>query len=126
MPYLEYLFCEHCGNYAKLDLDPAATIEAYRKEGREQITIIQPTLIWDYLMYSCGICGNTYKYTYRDVEKRVRTYFSSLSLEFKDYFDKVIEESAENPEDAPRQQETSTERSSSAESRVRDLYTAKK
>ena len=90
MPYLEYLFCENCGDYAKLDIDPSATIEAYRAEGRENVSIIQPTLIWDYLIYSCGICGNTYKYTYRDVEYKVRIYFSSISQELKDYFDVVI------------------------------------
>lgn len=89
MPYLEYLFCENCGNYAKLDLDPASTIEAYNKEGRENSALNQATILWDFLIYSCVICGKQYKYTYRDVEKRVREYFSTLSLEYKDYFDKV-------------------------------------
>jgi Fe-S oxidoreductase len=129
MPYLEYLFCEHCGNYAKLDIDPGATIEAYREEGRKKIAIVQPTLIWDYLVYSCGICGNTYKYTYRDVEGRVREYFSSLSEEFKEYFDNVVAVSEQKESGLPAQpvqpQERFAERRSRIAERVRDLYTAK-
>ncbi len=120
MPYLEYLFCEHCGNYARLDIDSGATIDAYRAEGRKNVSILQPTLIWDYLIYSCGICERKYKYTYRDVEHNVREYFSSMSQEFKDYFDKVVAggnaESTEPPSRAVP----------SAEERVRGLYTSKK
>ena len=123
MPYLEYLFCEHCGDYARLDIDPGATIDAYRSEGRKSVSILQPTLIWDYLIYSCGICERKYKYTYRDVEHKVREYFSSMSQEFKDYFDKVIDkntggnaESTEPPSGAVL----------SAEERIRELYTSKK
>ncbi len=129
MPYLEYLFCERCGDYAKLDIDPSSTIEAYRQEGREKVAIIQPTLIWDYLMYSCGICGNTYKYTYRDVERKVREYFSSFSEEFKEYFDNVVETAGEKEEGLPTQpsrpQERFAERRSRIAERVRDLYTDK-
>ncbi len=129
MPYLEYLFCEHCGKYARLDIDSAATLEAYREEGRKQVAIVQPTLIWDYLIYSCGICGNKYRYTYRDVELKVREYFSSFSTEFKEYLDAVI------PNDEDRKDELSTppeqpqagaaERRVKVEERVRDIYTAK-
>jgi len=129
MPYLEYLFCEHCGNYAKLDIDPTATIEAYREGGRKNVAILQPTLIWDYLIYSCGICGRTYKYTYRDVEQRVREYFSSVSEEFKEYFDHVVEKAEDTrdelPTEPPQAQEKLAEKRSLVAERVRGLYTAK-
>jgi len=130
MPYLEYLFCERCGDYAKLDIDPEATIEAYRKEGRENVAIVQPTLLWDYLIYSCGICGNKYKYTYRTVERRVREYFSSLSQEFKDYFDEVITRNGEGEIEAPLPEQKPVvnldDNYKKVAGRVRELYTAKK
>ncbi len=128
MPYLEYVFCERCGDHAKLDIDPAATISAYRQEGRTQVALVQQTLIWDYLMYSCGICGNTYKYTYRDVERKVREYFSSFSEEFKEYFDAVAK-GAENKMGemaSPAAQERLVQRPSGVAERVKDRYTAKK
>jgi len=129
MPYLEYLFCEHCGNYARLDIDSAATIEAYRKDGREQVAIVQPTLVWDYLIYSCGICKNEYRYTYRDVESKVREYFSSMSEEFKEYFDTTIQAAEEREDKLPPQpkqpQERFAERRSKIADRVTTLYTAK-
>ena len=130
MPYLEYVFCERCGNHANLDIDPTATIAAYRQDGRGQVALVQQTLIWDYLMYSCGICGNTYKYTYRDIERKVRTYFSSLSEEFKEYFDAAVKEAGERVDESPsfpmQPQERPAERSSRVADRVRDKYTAKK
>lgn len=116
MPYLEYLFCEHCGNHAKLDLDPGATVTAYRKDGRSNVALLQPTMIWDYLIYSCGICKSQFKYNYRDVERRVREYFSSLSNEFKEYFDEVVEQSENLSKTSPHPK---------VEERVRNLYTAK-
>ena len=129
MPYLEYLFCEHCGNYARLDIDPTATIKAYREDGRKSVAIIQPTLIWDYLIYSCGICGNEYRYTYRDVEFKVREYFSSLSDEFKEYFDTVIQNGTNKevePTPRPRQvPEVFANERDKVSQRVRDRYTAK-
>ncbi len=114
MPYLEYLFCEKCGNYARLDINPNATINAYNAEGRTSSFINQATLVWDYLIYTCGICDADYKYTYRDVERRVREYFSSFSEEFKEYFDKIVESSGEDSDPS----ETSK--------RIQDLYTTRK
>ena len=130
MPYLEYLFCEHCGDYAKLDIDMAATINAYREDGREKVAIVQPTLIWDYMVYSCGICGKKHKYTYRDVERRVREYFSSFSQEFKEYFDGVVA-NAEGEDAAPLPPEERPVARRDAyyqqvAGRVRERYTAKK
>jgi len=132
MPYMEYLFCDRCGDYARLNIDPDATIRAYREEGREKVAIIQPTMIWDYLVYSCEICGNKYEYTYRDVEEKVRKYFSSLSLEYKEYFDEVIDraEGRETEILPPIRSAQSTEqvedKAAKVRSRVKDLYTAKK
>ena len=114
MPYLEYLFCEKCGDYARLDINPNATIDAYNKEGRKSSFINQATLVWDYLIYTCGVCGTDYKYTYRDVEMRVRKYFSSFSEEFKTYLDKVIEK---------KEAEISLRQPSQ---RVQDLYATRK
>jgi hypothetical protein len=129
MPYIEYLFCEHCGDYAGLDIDPEATIVAYREEGRKKVAIIQPTLIWDYLVYSCGICGNKYRYTYKDVESRVREYFSAMSEEFKEYFDSAItahEARGKNlPTGSEQIQQKIPERRSQIAERIKDRYTAK-
>lgn len=96
MPYLEFLFCEQCGNHANLDLDPTATLDAYGRERRQQTFINPVTLIWDYLIYTCTICGRRYKYTYQDVERRVREYFSSFSEEYKDHFEKMIAQAEES------------------------------
>jgi transcription elongation factor Elf1 len=98
MPYLEYLFCEKCGNAARLDISPSATIDAYNVEGRKSSFINQATIVWDYLIYTCGICGKNYKYTFQDVERRVREYLSSLSEGFKEYIDEVIEEQNTQPQ----------------------------
>jgi len=97
MPYLEFLFCEHCGNHANLDLDPAATLDAYSHERRKKVFINPATIIWDYLIYTCTICGRKYQYTYQDVERHVREYFCSLSEEFKEYFDGVGNQSDGSP-----------------------------
>jgi len=129
---MEYLFCERCGDYARLGIDADATIQAYREEGREKIAIVQQTMIWDYLVYHCEICGNKYQYTYRDVEQRVREYFFSLSEEYKEYFDEIIEK-AEGREVAMlppvrtgRSKEQGEDKAAKVRSRVKDLYTAKK
>ena len=90
MPYLEYLFCEHCGPGAQLDIDFVETIQAYNGDGRLDTSINQSTFVWDYLIYSCGICGKRHLYTYKDVERRVREYLSSISKEHKEYFDARI------------------------------------
>lgn len=131
MPYLEYVFCERCGDYARLDIDPSATIEAYREEGRQNAAITQQTLVWDYLVYSCGICGNKYRYTFRDIEEKVRNYFSSLSQEYKEYFDEVIEKAEGREVDvlppvvSATPKEQVEDRTAKVKNRVRDLYTAK-
>ncbi len=128
MPYLEYLFCEDCGTQAHLDLDAPSTLEAYSKDGRENPALLQPTFIWDYLIYSCGICGKNFKYTYRDVERRVRHYFSSLSLEYKTYFDNVISKSEQNQDeyfDSPLVKIEFEKPVEKTINRIKDLYTAK-
>lgn len=132
MPYMEYLFCERCGDYARLGIDADATIKAYREEGREKIAIVQQTMIWDYLVYYCEICGNKYKYTYRDVEQKVREYFFSLSEEYKEYFDEVIAKADERegeilpPVRSAHPTEQVEDKVAKVRSRVKDLYTAKK
>lgn len=90
MPYLQYVFCDECKK-APLDVDYKATIEAYYLEGRsEKNTFVNPaTIVWDYLVYRCTYCGKTKKYTFRDIELKVRKYFSELGSEYKEYFDKL-------------------------------------
>lgn len=89
MPYLYYLNCESCGDHFSLELDYIGTIEAYIQDGRAQPQINQPTLIWDYLLYVCPNCKKQYKYTYRDVERRVREHFAVLSKKYEQYFSEV-------------------------------------
>jgi hypothetical protein len=59
------------------------------------------------------------------VERRVREYFSSLSQEFKEYFDKVIDQH-EKREQGNVQSPTLDalrDKRAKAEDRIRDLYT---
>ena len=90
MPYLEFLFCEKCQN-APMDIDYRKTIESYCIDGRRQEdAFINPAmLVWDYLIYTCTYCGESNKYTFRDVERRVRERLSQHSEEFREYFEKV-------------------------------------
>lgn len=90
MPYTEFLFCESCGPTANLDIDHVGTITQYIREGRNDNFINPGTLIWDYLIYFCPVCAQRYKYTYKDVERRVREYFSEKSAEHKLIFDNYI------------------------------------
>lgn len=92
MPYLQYLFCEKCGEKGNLDIDFLSTIQAYQEEGRKSAFINQSTMIWDYIIYTCYQCGEKYKYTYQEVEKRVREYFCSLSEEHKAYYTALAEQ----------------------------------
>jgi hypothetical protein len=92
MPYLTYLFCEKCGVGHNLDIDSISTLEAYQKEGRKSAFINQATVIWDYMIYSCYSCGAKYKYTYQDVERRVREHFRSLSEKYEKHIEELIEQ----------------------------------
>ena len=87
MPYMSYLFCEHCGPTNELDIDYQGTINAYIDAGKSPASINPPTLIWDFLIYRCNRCQSSFKYTYRDVESRVREYLVELSDKYKMYFD---------------------------------------
>ncbi len=92
MPYLTYLFCEKCGSPFNLDVDFLKTIQAYQDEGRKSAFINQSTMIWDYIIYSCFQCDSSYRYTYQEVEKRVREHFCSLSEEHKAYYVALAEQ----------------------------------
>lgn len=91
MPYMQYLFCERCGQGANLDLDFHGTIEAYLEDGRSNPSINPATMVWDYMIYRCTNCGTRFKYTYREVESSVRAYLSSISLKFKAYLEELDE-----------------------------------
>lgn len=90
MPYLQFLFCDKCGAPFSLELDPAATIDAYIAEGRENASINPVTVVWDYLIYSCDRCNTKYKYGYRDVERKVREYLSAQGPEIKKRLDPFV------------------------------------
>lgn len=124
MPYLTYLFCEKCGEGFSLDIDLTGTIEAYQKEGRKSAFINQATIVWDYLVYYCYKCGVRYKYTYKDVERRVREYFCSLSEKHREYFEVLAKEQEhwELEEQKPRGKR---EVPSSISERIKARYTYK-
>ena len=86
MPYLEFLFCEECGSLSNLDIDYAGTIDRYMRDGRNDASIDQAVLVWDYLIYYCPVCGSRYEYTYREVERRVREYLVGASEKYRKYF----------------------------------------
>ena len=91
MPYMQYLFCERCGQGANLDIDYHGTIEAYIADGRTNPNLNSATMVWDYLIYRCGNCGTRYKYTYRAVEESVRKHLSSVSRKFEAYLAELVE-----------------------------------
>ena len=123
MPYLYYLHCETCGDKFSLDLDQIGTIESYIKDGRPQPQINQPVLIWDYLIYSCANCKKQYKYTYKDVERRVREYFSSLSKKYEQYFSEM--EKHQGTEEARQSGDFFTKIEPEVKKRVMGIYKAK-
>ena len=123
MPYMQYVFCEKCGVGFNLDIDYHATLEAYMRDGRKEVTINPPTLIWDYLIYACEGCKTRYKYTYPDVERKVRDHFSSLSIQYKDYFDELSEY---NANEASRSSGAFfAERDPGLRDRIRKIYESK-
>lgn len=91
MPYLFYLFCEDCGEGFNLDIDVGSTLEAYQEEGRKSPFLNQGTVIWDYIVYNCTGCDRKYKYTYKDVELRVREHFCSLSERHRKQYEILAE-----------------------------------
>ena len=126
MPYLNYLYCEKCGENSSLDLDFVGTVSAYKEEGRKSAFINQKTIIWDYLVYTCWKCNSKYKYTYRDVERRVREYFCTLSEKHKEHFEELGRK-WKSEEEQLKIQEKSNEANPKPDPaiRVRDRYTHK-
>jgi hypothetical protein len=61
VPYVNYLFCEKCGPPARLDIDTLETVSHYIKDGRQGAYVDDRTLIWDYLLYRCHICRQTFR-----------------------------------------------------------------
>ena len=89
MPYLEFVKCEKCER--EMDIDYGATIRAYYNEGRPEkdVFINSCTVVWDYLIYTCYTCGTGYKYTFRDIERKVREHFSMITEKHREIFDKL-------------------------------------
>lgn len=91
MPYLEHLYCDECKHPFNLDVDFQGTIEAYQRDERPNAAINSPTLVWDYLIYSCAKCNKKYKFTFRDVEQRVREHISNMGAMYKEYIEELAE-----------------------------------
>jgi hypothetical protein len=91
MPYINYLFCEDCGPPVGLELNYMGTIEAYSSDGRKTTVLDDREFIWDYLVYGCPRCRKSWRYTYLDVESRVRQYFSSLGKRQAERIEEVAE-----------------------------------
>jgi len=121
MPYLTYLFCEECGNDTNLDIDLFGTLEAYKKEGRKSAFINQYTVIWDYLIYVCHRCKKQYRYTYKEVERRVREYFCAISEKHEEIFEALSKK--QQLED--QRIESRQKASQVALTRVKERYTHK-
>ncbi len=122
MPYLNYLFCEECKGANSLDLDFFATLEAYKEEGRKSVFLNEKTIIWDYLIYVCYSSKTKYKYTYKDVERRVREYFCSLSKKHKEIFEAL----AKKQELEEQRTESRRKASEATLTRMKKTYTHKK
>lgn len=99
MPYLQFVFCDHCKK-APMDIDYKGTIEAYHKDGRrDKNNFINPaTIVWDYLVYRCTFCGKAERYKFRDIERKVREHFSEMSEDYREYFDKLGKVDFPDPE----------------------------
>ena len=120
MPYINYLFCEECGFPANLDIDQVGTVQSYINEGRKGAHLENSELIWDYLLYRCPFCGKTYKYTYIDVERRVREHLSSLSVAQAEQLEEVARVQSGQQERLSGQY--FVERSERISKRLRDMY----
>jgi hypothetical protein len=105
----------------EVDIDYQGTINEYIKDGKKPAAINPPTLVWDYLIYYCPRCQARFKYTYRDVEYRVRQYFMELSDKYREYF----EAKEEYDIDEDREISRNTQISPPTASRIERLYSKK-
>lgn len=120
MPYLFYLFCDDCGEGFNLDIDVVSTLEAYQEdEGRKITYLTQSTVIWDYIIYSCTGCPRKYKYTYKDVERKVREHFCSLSERHRGYYEALAEQQKLEEQKSKDKQKSSPD----AIERIKTRYT---
>jgi hypothetical protein len=84
--------CDFCDG-GLLSYSPSETFEAYfspESFALAEIDKILDEAINEYLVFVCGMCGISVKYTYKDVEKKIRenmynkVIFSLALKEFKD------------------------------------------
>lgn len=120
MPFITYLFCEKCGPPANLDVDYLGTIEAYIADGRSRAVLDDRTLLWDYLIYGCTFCRKRYRYTFRDVERRVREYLVSVSAKQAALVDEVAE--TQVTEQARRSGKFFVEKEKRVRERLKKMY----
>ena len=120
MPYLQYLYCDTCEHPHNLDLDFQGTLEAYKKDGRISPQINSATLVWDYMVYSCSTCRQKFKFTFRDIEQRVRKYLSSLGMQYNKYLDELDEYN--NTEEARKSGDFFKNKDREVKERISKLY----
>ena len=120
MPFANYLFCERCGPPVRVDINFIATINSYVQDGRMGAMIDERVLIWDYLVYSCEQCRAEYRYTFRDVEQRVREYFAHFVESQREYLLAVID--AQGEEEDRRLGTFFTDSQERTRRRLKDMY----
>ena len=120
MPYLEHLYCDSCGHPFNLDVDYEATIDAYQADQRPHAYINSATVIWDYMIYSCAGCKKQHKFTFRDVEKRVREFLGTLGAKYDSYMEELVAYNAS--EEARRSGNFFKHKDADTKRRISDRY----
>ena len=67
------LNCDNCGGL--IYFDESATINAYSHDMDYKVDDtgkLVESLIQQYIVYTCGSCGESFRFTYKDWEKRMR------------------------------------------------------
>lgn len=79
---LNNIVCENCGKSA-LEMNKEATLDFYNYTNildMENITTIINDVLSEYLIFTCKFCGESFKYTYKDIEFMVRRDLSKLLI----------------------------------------------
>lgn len=69
------LMCERCNSNLEYDIEQ--TIQAY-EEDEQNMSVIPPVNVFDYLVYVCNSCGCPVRLTYQQVEEMERKALAKL------------------------------------------------
>lgn len=75
------LGCEKCGGL--IQIDEYLTAEEYSKDMDylvDEVGHLVEATIQKYLVYRCGVCGTTYRFTYKDWEERIRIKVAKMTM----------------------------------------------